>query len=395
MFEASQDIEGPPLLREALDHPAAGDDIGRRADLLAGLAALLGMPSIDGVRRDAAAAQAAVAELESLAATGDRRCRARLAEARLNVSSGPLHHHDRRRWLAEYTDLLPAGRDAARRLEQLYWAASLAFEAGELHEVDRLLGHWEALADRCDSAFWRWRAQMARASLLFAQGRLDAAEELATAGGGLVASLHPAMAVRVVAGLVLSVRMDQGRMREVGGLGRLNLGVLSVLPMIDRGEHDEARRLLSSIVATAEAASPDDLYWLCLQSLIAIAADGLGDVERCRRAADDLEPYQDQIVMWGRSYVFGMPVSEAVGVARRGAGEPEAAAAAFGRAMAWADCRRHRVRRSGARRPGIGAPARGPAPRGVRRRGQGDRGSTRPRPDRRRGRRTARGAWWR
>jgi DNA-binding SARP family transcriptional activator len=337
VFEASQDVEGPPLLREALDHPGSRDDLGRRADLLAGLAALLGMPSIDGVRRDEGAALAAVAELESLAATGDRRCRARLAEARLNVSSGPLHHHDRRRWLAEYTELLPAGRDGARRLVQLYWAASLAFEAGELHEVDRLVRDWEALADRCDSAYWRWRAQMARASLLFARGRLEAAEELATSRGELVASLHPAMAVRVVTGLVLSVRVDQGRMHEVNGLGRVNLGVLSVLPMIDRGDHTEARRLLSGIVAAVDASSPDDLYWLCLQSLLAMAADGLGEAALCRRVADDLEPYMDQIVMWGRSYVFGMPVSEAVGVARRGAGEPEAAAEAFGRAADWAD----------------------------------------------------------
>jgi DNA-binding SARP family transcriptional activator len=337
VFEASQDVEGPPLLQEALDHPGSLEDIGRRADLLAGLAGLLGMPSIDGVRRDEAAARAAVAELEALAATGDRRCRARLAEAQLNVSSGPLHHHDRRRWLGEYTELMPAGRDAGRRLVQLYWAASLAFEAGELHEVDRLVRDWEALADRCDSAYWRWRAQMARASLLFARGRLDAAEELATDGGGLVASLHPAMAVRVVTGIVVSVRMDQGRMHEVGGLGRVNLGLLSVLPMIERGEHAEARRLLSSIVAAVDASSPDDLYWLCLQSLLAMAADGLGEAALCQRVADDLEPYLDQIVMWGRSYVFGMPVSEAVGVARRGAGDHEAAADAFCRAMAWAD----------------------------------------------------------
>lgn len=337
VFEAFQDVEGPLLLREALDHPGSAEDPGRRADLLAGLAALLGMPSIDGVRRDPVAAQAAVAELEVLAATGDPRCRARLAEARLNVDSGPLHHLDRRRWLAEYTTLLPAGRDVPRRLVQVYWATSLAFEAGDLHEVDRLLREWESLADRCDSAYWRWRGAMARASLLYAQGRLDAAEELATSGGELVASLHPVMAMRVVTGLVLSVRVDQGRMQEVAGLGRVNLGALSVVLLIDRGEHDEARRLLAEIEAAADGSSPDDLYWLCTQSLLAVAADGIGDAELCRRVADALEPYIDQVVMWGRSYVFGMPVSEAVGVARRGAGELDASAAAFRHAMAWAD----------------------------------------------------------
>lgn len=337
VFEASQDVEAPAMLREALDHPRSGDDPCRRADLLAALASLLGMPSMDGVRRDADGARAAVSELELLAASGEAACRAHLAAARLNVSSGPRYHDDRRRWLAEYTTLLPAGRDVRRRLVQLYWATSLAFESGELHEVDRLLRDWEALADRCESTYWRWRASMARASLLYAQGRFDAAEELAVSGGALMASLHPAMAAQVVSGLVLAVRLDQGRMQEVAGLGRANLGILAVLSMIDRGEHAEARRLLAGIVAASDATSPDELYWLCLQSLIAVAAEGLGDRERCRQVADALEPYADQMVMWGRSSVFGMPVSEAVGVARRGAGQPEEAAAAFGRAMAWAD----------------------------------------------------------
>ncbi|MEZ5178552.1 MAG: AAA family ATPase [Acidimicrobiales bacterium] len=299
VFEAGQDVEGPMLLREALDHPDAREDPRRCADLLAALAKLAGMPSMDGVRRDEAAAFAAVAELEELAASGDARCRGRLADAQLNVWSGPAHHEDRVRWLAAYSSLVPAGRDLRLRLDQLYWATSLAFEAGDLHEVDRLIRDWERLADRADSAYWRWRSQMARASLLYAQGRLDAAEALATTGTAWVASLHPVMAFRVVAGLILTIRMDQGRFGEVAGAGSPELGVLSVMAAVERGDEVEARRLLAEVVAAVEATGPDDLYWLCLQSLVALAADALGDEARCRKVADDLEPYVDQVVMWG------------------------------------------------------------------------------------------------
>ena len=66
------------------------------------------------------------------------------------------------------------------------------------------------------------------------------------------------------------------------------------------------------------------------------AAEAVGDAARCREVADALDPFSSQCVMWGRSYVFGMPVAEAVGIARRGAGQPDEAAAAFSLARAWA-----------------------------------------------------------
>jgi len=339
-FAWSQDVEVPPLLREALAHPGIPDTpegAELRADLLAALAALLGIPSADGVRRDQAGALAAVAELEALADTGPSRCRGRLAEARLNVFSGPAHHQDRKAWLAEYRTLVPTTLRVTGRLSQLYWATSLAFEDGDLLEVDRLLREWELLADRSDSSFWKWRGAMARASLLLAQGQLDEAEAQAVAGSHLVATMNPEMGLRVATGLVIAVRREQGRLHEVRGLGRTNLGILNVLLVLERGDLDEARRLLGGLVVAADATGPDDLYWLCLLSLIAVTADAVGDAARCAWAADRLEPYVDQHVMWGRSYVYGPPVSELIAVARRGAGQLEASAAAFERELSWAE----------------------------------------------------------
>lgn len=337
VFEPNQDVEAPPLLREALDHPDLAGDRAVRGDLLAGLAITLGIPSVDGVPRDGGAARAAMAELADLAADGDARLRGQVAACSLGVLSGPLHHRDRLRWRQEYETLLPAGPNVLARIQHLYWSTSLALEAGELIEADRRLRDWERLAARSDSSFWRWRAAMARATLLYAQGRLDAAEQVAVGNAGLVASLNPEMAFRVVTGFLFAIRREQGRIDEIAGLDETKLGILAAAVAADRGDLDDARRLLQPVVDAAAATGPEDLYWLCLQSLVATVADLVGDAPASRAVAESLEPFVDQAVMWGRSYVFGGPVSEVVGIARRGAGEPEAAAAAFRAAIAWAD----------------------------------------------------------
>ncbi|MCU1354785.1 MAG: transcriptional activator domain protein, partial [Acidimicrobiales bacterium] len=337
VFQPAQELEAPPLLQEALAHPGLGAEPGLRTELLAATASLLGMPSAYGPRNDLDGARRAIAELADLAASGDARARAHLAEARLNVDSGPEHHLERREWLAELDDALPPGPGVFERLNRVYWATSLAFEAGDLQEVERRLREWESLAERADSHYWRWRGAMARASLAYARGRLDLAEDLAVASHPLVASLNPDMGFRVLAGLVFTIRRDQGRLAELAGAGPGAFGVLGALVAIEVGDLAEARRLLDQVAQLVETTGPDDLYWLCLMSLLAYGSEAVGDADRCRAAAEALEPYGDQCVMWGRSYVFGSPVAETLGVAHRGAGDLVRSAEWFRRSTAWAD----------------------------------------------------------
>ena len=337
VFQPAQELEAPPLLQEALAHPGLAAEPGLRTELLAATAALLGMPSAYGPRNDLDGARRAIAELTDLAASGDARARAHLADARLNVDSGPEHYLDRREWLAELDDALPPGPGVFERLNRVYWATSLAFEAGDLQEVERRLREWESLAERADSHYWRWRGAMARASLAYARGRLDMAEDLAVASHPLVASLNPDMGFRVLAGLVFTIRRDQGRLAELAGAGPGAFGVLGAMVAIEVGDLDEARRLLDQVAQLAEGTGPDDLYWLCLMSLLAYGSEAVGDADRCRAAAAALEPYGEQCVMWGRSYVFGSPVAETLGVAHRGAGDLVRSAAWFRRSTAWAD----------------------------------------------------------
>jgi DNA-binding SARP family transcriptional activator len=349
VYEPTQEFDAPPLLREALAHPEVAADHDLRADLNWGLATLLGIPTVAGPRADVDGARAALAELEALAADGSPLTRFRLLHARLDVESGPLSHRSRQAWFEEADEIAPRPASLVDRLQRGYWGTSLAFESGDLAEVDRRLREWEQLADRSHSSFWRWRAAMARVSHSYATGRFDLAERTLTENADRLANLHPELAGAVQGGLLLTVRRDQGRLGEMfEGVGD-GLGVVGVLVAMEHGTPSDVRRQLEPLEAQIEATGPDDLYWLCLMSLVAVGAEAAGDVERCRWVADELEPYRGQMVMWGRSYVFGTPVAEAVGVARRGAGELRRAADAFREAMIWAD-------RAGA--PGFAARAR-------------------------------------
>lgn len=337
LFAPTQRFDGPPLIQEALAHPDLADEPARRAELLGMLAGVLGMPSVEGPRFDGDGARAALAELEELVATRVPEMQATLADARLSVDSGPARHRDRIRWLGQLDGSPPPGPSVFQRLTRAYWATSLAFEEGDLHAVELRLREWESLAERADSSFWRWRAASARATLVYARGRLAEAEQLAMAAQPHVATLNPEMGFRVLAGLVFTIRRDQGRLHELAAFGADAFGVLGALVAAELGDLVDARRRLDQLDHLAEATDPDDLYWLCLKSVLVYGAEAVGDVDRCRRLVTELEPFADQFVMWGRSYVFGSPVAEMLGVAHRGAGDLELAAASFRRARAWAD----------------------------------------------------------
>ena len=351
VFDPDVDLGGVALLREALDHPGNAAPSETRARLLGELAALVGMPSIDGVPRDQPLARRALAELESIAADGSPAVPAVLATARLNVESGPATFYDRRRWFAEGVGAERSPR-MLDRLRLAYWAASLAFEEGDLAAVEAHLSAWTNLADRGDSAFWRWRAATAQASLWYLRGRFDEAEKMALDALPLVSNLYPAMAFRVYAGLLFAIRRDQGRLAEladelaelaakrVGFAGHLDghgLAILVPVVALETGDVDLARQSLGAVVAAADEATPGDLHWLCLMSVLAVCAAGVGDAALCRRVAAAMSPYAEQSIMWGRSYVPGGPVSLAVGLAERGGSNRDAAAASFRRALAWAN----------------------------------------------------------
>ena len=89
VWDAAQDLDGPPLLREALDHPHNRAPDALRARLLADLAELVGMPSIDGLPRDEVMARQALAELQGLAGEPDIDVHDRVLEVLLYGGANP------------------------------------------------------------------------------------------------------------------------------------------------------------------------------------------------------------------------------------------------------------------------------------------------------------------
>lgn len=349
VFDPELDMDGAELLREALAH-ADPQPLATRAALLAELAAVLGMPSIKGLPRDLNTATEALSELAELAGTGDRAAGLALSYALLNVESGPKSFGDRQRWFRD-SAATASGR-MPDQVRQSYWAASLAFEAGNLAEVEAQVEHWRRIAERGDSVFWKWRAETAQASLHHIRGRFEEAERVALAALPLTKNLYPAMAFRVYAGLLFAIRRDQGRLHtfvdELGALasghpgfaGDLDghgLALLAPVLAMDAGDAAETRRTLQPVIAAAKASGPEHLHWLCMMSVIATCADFAGATDECASVASELEPFSDQFVMWGRSYVGGGPVSLLVGTARRGCGDHDGARRAFAKTLEWAD----------------------------------------------------------
>ncbi len=352
VFDPGQTMDGADLLREALVHPDNRAPSDLRAELLGQLASVMGMPSITGQPDDATGARRVITELrEMIRHHPTERARAALALAELNVMSGPTHFAERQAWFANGVGANPSGR-LQDRLERAYWETSLAFERGEIDAVGTAIESWAVLADRSPSMYWRWRVTMAKASLLYVQGRFDEAVLVARQSLSLVVNLYPAMAYRVYAGLLFAVRREQGRLDDLagdlvaiadehpgfaGGLDGHGLSALAPLIALEGGDVERARNELPPVVRATRAAPTDELFWLCLASLVATCADGVGDEDAARWAAAELEPFRDQFVMWGRAYVPGGPVVLALALAYRGAGDLDSAAACFRDTVEWAD----------------------------------------------------------
>ena len=337
-WEPSQAVDGIALIQEVLDRSDAPQLGQMRTELLAELVSLAGMPGLNGPPADGPLAHRALAELEAIVRTNGYDLGAELAALRLTIEHGPGTHAQRREWLVELEQAVVDGYGVTGRAVRRYWATSVAFEAGDLARVAANLDEWEAAAELTSSAFWRWRAIVARASLAYARGRFDEAEWLATQSLPLVAGLYPEMAMQVVGGLILGIRFEQGRLDEVTArLSEEDLGMIAVLVPVFHGDKEGAARLLEDLVELEADTSPSELHWLCLMSMIARGAACAEDVERCRWVVEQLTPYADQCVMFGRSYVFGGPVTELLGMAHRTLGDRDAAAAAYQDELEWAE----------------------------------------------------------
>jgi DNA-binding SARP family transcriptional activator len=340
VFGPGRERDAPALLREALAHPDNAEPGRRRAELLGLLAALLGAPASDGRSPDASGARAARAEIEQLMTVGVE-ARDLVLEASLATEHGPDSFGQRQLWLREYTDLGRTSIDQLGwRIKQTYWAASVAFESGRLGLLRRELDDWGHVAEVLGVRYWDWRLALARASEAFAHGRLIEAEERARASLTLAGDLYQELTIRVVGGVVIAVRHEQGRMDELVKTWPIeDLGPVATLLHIERGDAAAVASLLIEQRAEAERSerSERDIYWLALMTFLGRGAAYVHDRATCQWVLDQLAPFADQFVMFGRCSLFAGPVAEILGVTAAEAGRPELAEHHLRSALTWAE----------------------------------------------------------
>ncbi len=337
VFGPVREQEAPALLREALDHPDSADPGRSRAELLASLAILLGVPFSDGRAPDARASRAARSELEGLVTAGVE-ARDLVLEALLSSEHGPESFAERPGWLREYTELGPTSPDQLGwRVKRTYWAASVAFESGRLSALRHDLDDWGHVAEVLGVRYWEWRLAVARASEAFAHGRLAEAEERARASLTLAGELYQKLTIRIAGAVVIAVRHEQGRMAELVHSWPIeDLGPVAMLLHIERGETAAVESLVAEQRAEAER-SDRDIYWLCLMTFLTRGAVFLHDRDTCAWLVDQLAPFADQFVMFGRCSLFAGPVAELVGLAAAETDRPDLAEHHLRYALDWAE----------------------------------------------------------
>lgn len=337
VFGPARDHRAPALLREALDHPDNSAPTRRRAELLASLATRLGVAGLDGRVPDAEGARAAHRELGRLV-EGGVEARDLFLQALLSTEHGPESFAERPAWFREYDQLVRSPTEPLQsRMRRTYWEASLAFESGRLGALRRVLDDWAHISEILGVRYWEWRLAASRACEAHAHGRLVEAEERAMASIALARDLYPELTVRIVVSIVITVRHEQGRTAELTERWPVEgWGAAATLLHIATGDTAQVARLVAEQRAEAER-SERSTYWLCLMSYLTRGAVHIEDRDTCRWVVDQLTPFADQFVMFGRCSLFGGPVAELIGVAAAAAGDLPLAERHLRTALDWAE----------------------------------------------------------
>jgi DNA-binding SARP family transcriptional activator len=216
-------------------------------------------------------------------------------------------------------DLLEEHRDNAAELEEVataledpvsrFWAACdrilVSMWGADLEAADRGLRTITALAERVGQPILRWIALWYGSWRAHLAGRLDEAEALAfqAAEVGTASGMPDAQAF--LAGQLVPLRWDQGRMEELvpllAGALEANPGLeifraWLALAHVECDRPEEAERLLSISAGERFEDVREDIIWTATMSLYAEVAARIGARAPAALLYDALAPYADQLV---------------------------------------------------------------------------------------------------
>jgi DNA-binding CsgD family transcriptional regulator len=219
-------------------------------------------------------------------------------------------------------------------------------ELGDLAGFDADLAATERTAEELRQLHYRWQLPLARATRASLAGRFAEAEELA--GHGLAIGRRAGdQGVGIFhAGVVVTLRLMQGRFGELVELFQELATRFPAVPMFrsnlagalaEAGRVGEAQAEVERLTAGDLAALPRDLTWSLNLAALALACHHLGDTERAVELHGLLEPYADRNIASAR---FGAvclgPASYFLGLLDLTLDRPEQAVRRFEHAAALA-----------------------------------------------------------
>jgi tetratricopeptide (TPR) repeat protein len=203
-----------------------------------------------------------------------------------------------------------AARDREAELQGMNWRVVDLWELGDMEAAHAAIETHARLADELRLLAYLWYAPMWRATLSMLAGRLDDATTLVEEGARIGRLAHDENAALLFDIQRLTLRSYRGELAapDWEGIQRHSTRPSTpggawtawlVILLLERGQAEEAARLLAEAVAGV-AALPMDANWLYVVATLGVGAAFLGDMAAAAELYARLLPYAGRIVVVGR-----------------------------------------------------------------------------------------------
>jgi DNA-binding CsgD family transcriptional regulator/tetratricopeptide (TPR) repeat protein len=338
---AGIDRQVVPLLKQALEALGAEDSV-LRVLLLSRLAgALRDQPAVApraALGREAVAMARRIGDPETLIYA--------LLGQLASTFLGPDSLDQQFAFAAELDRLTEQVQDRERRMDALFFRFLAFMASGQAWEARNQAELHSRLAGELRQPSHQWYAGMVVTILALQDGRFEEADHLIakTLEAGRQAQAWDAEASHLFA--LFGLRREQGRLAELEDAlrrapldypGYRSLRCMLLATLCDLGRLDEARALFEQLATGEFATFPKNSEWLFALTLLAEAAEVLGDRDRALVLYRQLAPYAELVALAASEVSVG-PVSRPVGILATLLGRHDDAAWHFEDAIARTQC---------------------------------------------------------
>ncbi len=214
----------------------------------------------------------------------------------------PENLPQRRAWATEQLELARTTGDSHRVHDAQMDLIADLLEAGDRPGVDAALSDHERLMTANGELIYAWHHAHYRVMCSLTDGDLERAERELTRASRLGARTGYDLARQWSAMQLFSLRWRQDRLAELAPLveqvaensALMGWRLASALSVLEAGDQNPAREVLTRVVVAGELKLPNDFTWLVSAVLTLELADRLGAEAAKRVTANALHPYADR-----------------------------------------------------------------------------------------------------